>query len=446
MSTLGEHTADGPSVRQMLHLWLPLAASIVMMVLEPSTINVALGRTSNPELALAAFGVAFSVALLIEAPVIMLLDASVARSTDREAFSVLRRFSVVLGLVVTGIGLLVSFTPLYGLIVEGLMNMPGDVADLARPTLRILSFWYLPVAWRRTHQGVLIRAGHTSIITVATGVRLLTLAFGVLAGLLLFPDYGAVIAGFAMVLSVTVEAVVITLASRPAIRAGEFGTETPTEAGATLTMRGLWHFYRPLVVTTFLRQTTRPALNVGITAAEMPRASLAAWPVAWGVAILIAGPAWSLQQLTTALAIDEKAARRVKRFDLVLSALFSLILGVVAFTPLYGLVMGGIYNLSPSLQELARPAIMLMAFLPLLMGAQSFYRGLLIRAGSTGVVQTAMIVNVGTVLVTMVVSVTLLSFSGVTLAAFATTAGGLAELGWLWKERPRLATLSAQRV
>lgn len=442
-STLGEHTADGPSVRQMLHLWLPLAASIVMMVLEPSTINVALGRTSNPELALAAFGVAFGVALLIEAPVIMLLDASVARSTDREAFSVLRRFSVVLGLVATGIGLLVSFTPLYGLIVEGLMNMPSDVADLARPTLKILSFWYLPIAWRRTHQGVLIRAGHTSIITVATGVRLLTLAFGVLAGLLLFPDYGAVIAGLAMVLSVTVEAVVITLASRPGIRAGQFGAKTPTEAESTLTMRAIWRFYRPLVVTTFLRQTTRPALNIGIAAAKMPRASLAAWPVAWGVAILIAGPAWSLQQLTTALATDERAAQRVMRFDLVISALFSLILGLVAFTPFYGLVMGGIYNLSPSLQELARPAIMLMAFLPLLMGAQSFYRGLLIRAGSTGVVRTAMIVNVGTVLVTMVVSGTLLSFSGVTLAAFATTAGGLAELVWLWKERPRLDALSA---
>jgi Na+-driven multidrug efflux pump len=427
----------------MLHLWLPLAASIVMMVLEPSIINVALGRTSNPELALAAFGVAFSIALLIEAPVIMLLDASVARSTDREAFSVLRRFSVVLGLVATGIGLLVSFTPLYGLIVKGLMNMPSDVADLARPTLKILSFWYLPIGWRRTHQGVLIRAGHTSIITVATGVRLLTLAFGVLAGLLLFPDYGAVIAGLAMVLSVTVEAVVITLASRPGIRAGQFGAKTPTEAGSTLTMRGIWRFYRPLVVTTFLRQTTRPALNIGIAAASMPRASLAAWPVAWGVAILITGPAWSLQQLTTALATDERAAQRVMRFDLVISALFSLILGLVAFTPLYGLVMGGIYNLSPSLQELARPAIMLMAFLPLLMGAQSFYRGLLIRAGSTGVVRTAMIVNVGTVLATMVVSSTLLSFSGVTLAAFATTAGGLAELGWLWKERPRLATLSA---
>ena len=37
---------DPPTFRQMFHLWLPLAASIVMMVLEPSTINIGLGRTT----------------------------------------------------------------------------------------------------------------------------------------------------------------------------------------------------------------------------------------------------------------------------------------------------------------------------------------------------------------------------------------------------------------
>jgi len=40
-----------------------------MMVLEPSIINIGLGRTADPELALAAYGVAFSLALLVEAPI-----------------------------------------------------------------------------------------------------------------------------------------------------------------------------------------------------------------------------------------------------------------------------------------------------------------------------------------------------------------------------------------
>jgi len=423
-----------PTVRQMLTLWLPLAASIVMMVLEPSTINIALGRTDDPELALAAYGVAFSLALLVEAPIIMLLDASVARSSDRSAFVVMRRFTLGLGLIVTVIGLGVSLTPLYGLIVEDLMNIPADVATRARPTMQILSFWSLPIAWRRAHQGVLIRVQRTAIITAATGVRLVSLAGGLFGGLLLMPDRGAIVAGLAMVFSVTIEALVITLATRPVLHSDSFQADTSVGVEPSLTMQELWRFYRPLAVTTILRQTTRPVLNAGIAAAEMARASLAAWPVTWGFAILIAGPAWSLQQLTTALASDEIAYRRVRAFALTLSAIFGLLLAVVVFTPLYGLVMGGIYNLSPELQDLARPAMQLMVFYPLLMGAQALLRGVLIRGGCTGAVRAAMTANVLTLAGSILVGIYVLSPTGVVLAALATLTGGLAELVWLrWK-------------
>jgi Na+-driven multidrug efflux pump len=425
-----------PTLRQMLALWLPLAASIVMMVLEPSTINVGLGRTGDPELALAAYGVAFGLALLVEAPILMLLDASVARSTDRAAFVLLRRFALGLGLIVTAVGLIVSITPLYGLIIRDLMNIPPDVAARARPTLQVLSFWSLPIAWRRAHQGLLIRVRRTAIISVATGVRLLTLAGALYAGLVLMPDRGAVVAGVAMVLSVTVEAALITWATRPVLRGDRFSADAPLRDSAPLTTYGLWRFYRPLALTTILRQTTRPLLNAGIAAAGVARASLAAWPVAWGFTILIAGPAWSLQQLTTALATDQIAYRRVRGFSLSLGAVFSLLLGLVAFTPLYGVVMGGVYNLSPALQELARPAVQLMVIYPLLMGAQSVLRGVLILGGCTGTVRAAMTVNVLTLAATLLVGVLVFSPTGVVLAAVATLSGGFAELVWLyWKGR-----------
>ena len=424
----------GPTIREMLSLWLPLAASIIMMVLEPSTINIALGRTLEPELALAAFGVAFSLALLVEAPIIMLLDASVARSVNYQAFRLMRRFTLLLGLIVTAIGLLVSLTPLYALIVEGLMNIPEDVAARALPTTQILAFWPLPIAWRRAHQGVLIRANRTGMITVATGVRLVTLAAALFGGLMLFPGAGSVVAGVAMVLSVTVEAALITWATRPVLRA-DFIESGSRREQSPQTMLELWRFYRPLAVSTILRQATRPVLNAGIAAAEMARASLAAWPVAWGLAILIAGPAWSLQQLTTALAVDESAYRRVRVFALSLSGFFAFLLVVVAFTPLYGLVMGGVYNLSPELQELARPALQLMSVYPLLLGAQSLLRGVSILAGNTAVVRSAMTVNVLTLAAMIFAGVWLFSLNGVMLAAIAVLAGALAELGWLFWRR-----------
>jgi Na+-driven multidrug efflux pump len=425
--------STGPTLREMLSLWLPLAASVIMMVLEPSAINIGLGRTLDPELALAAYGVAFSLALLVEAPILMLLDASVARAVDREAFRLIRRFALLLGLAVTGIGLLVSLTPLYSLLVEQLMNIPPDVAARARPTLQILSFWPLPIGWRRAHQGVLIRANRTGMITVATGVRLLTLAAGLFGGLLLFPDRGSVIAGLAMDLSVTVEAALITWATRPVLRAGALRTDR-MGGQAPRTMRDLWRFYRPLAVSTILRQATRPILNTGIAAAQMARASLAAWPVTWGFAILVAGPAWSLQQLTTALADNETAYRRVRGFAMSLSGLFAVVLAVVAFTPLYGLVMGGIYNLSPDLQELARPALQLMSLYPLLLGAQSLVRGILILEGNTGVVRSAMTVNVMVLAAMVGAGAWILTLNGVMVAAVAVMAGAVAELVWLlWR-------------
>lgn len=420
-----------PTVRHMLALWVPLAASIVMMVLEPSIINIGLGRTANPELALGAYNVAFSLALLVEAPILMLLDASVARSVDRSAFVLIRRFTLALGLVVTVVGLVVSLTPLYDVVVRQWMDIPADVAARARPTLQILSFWSLPIAWRRAHQGVLIRHGRTGVITAATGARLMSLAGALFAGLYILPERGAIVAGLAMDLSVVVEASLITLATRPILRLESFRAPAAGD-GSSLSLRELWRFYQPLAVTTLLRQSTRPMLNAGIAAAVLPRASLAAWPVAWGVAILITGPAWSLQQLTTALAEDEASYARVRRFSLGLSAGFAVLLGLVAFAPpLYGAMMGGVYNLSPELQALARPGTQLMSILPLAMGAQALLRGRLIRGGCTGVVRTAMVLNVLTLTATLLLGTAVWSLPGVTLAALATLFGQLVELAWL---------------
>jgi Na+-driven multidrug efflux pump len=427
----------GPTTRQMLSLWLPLAASMVIMVIEPSIVNVGLGRSADPELALAAYGVAYSVALLVEAPILMLIDASVARSADHAAFALVRRFTVVLGLIVTAIGLLVSATPLYGLLVVRLMGIPADVASWARPTLVILSFWPFPIAWRRTYQGVLIRANRTAVITAATGARLAVLAAALFCGLVFFPGQGAVVAGLSMVISVVVEAALVTWAARPVLQSTQSGTHTTQPSGTPLTLRGLWRFYGPLIVTSLLRQSTRPLLSAGIAAAAMARSSLAAWPVAWGLAILVAGPGWSLQQLTTALAVEQPAFRRVSRFSLALSLAFALLLALVAFTPLYGLVMGGLYSLSPELQDLARPALCAMVLLPLVQGAQALFRGSLIRHGCTKAVRSATLAHVAVLAVSLLAGIRWLPVTGVLLAAVVSTLANVAELAWLWRENPR---------
>jgi hypothetical protein len=75
-----------------------------------------------------------------------------------------------------------------------------------------------------------------------------------------------------------------------------------------------------------------------------------------------------------------------------------------------------------------------MVFYPLLMGAQSLLRGVMIRGGCTGAVRAAMTANVLTLAGSILVGILVLSPTGVVLAAIATLTGGLAELAWLrWK-------------
>ncbi|HUW10527.1 MAG TPA: hypothetical protein VM537_12420 [Anaerolineae bacterium] len=424
-----------PSLRQMFMLWSPIAASIAMMVMEPSIINIALGRAADAEVALAAYGVAYGLAILIESPIIMLLDASVARSTNRGAFALVKRFTLALALAVTALGLLVSLTPLYTIVVEQLMRIPADIAAQTRPTLQILSLWPLPIAWRRSHQGVLIRAQKTGIITAATMLRLLILTVVLFGGLRVLPAKGAVVAGIAMVISVTAEAALTTWATQRAL-------QTDLSEGTDLTSRDLWRFYSPLLVTSVLNHSCRPMVSAGIASAMLARPSLAAWPVAWGFVVLISGPAWSLQQLTTTLGTDQQAFRRVTRFAVGVGIVLSLLLAAVAFTPLYDLVLGRVYNLSADLRDLARAPVQLMVIYPILTSAASLLRGQLIRSGRTPTVRAAMLVGVAGLGLMLVLGITRLSVTGVMLAAVATLAGALAELAWL---RYRLDDTTAWR-
>ena len=82
---------------------------------------------------------------------------------------------LILGIGSVAVGFLVALTPLYDWLVLDLMHIPPAVAEATRPALIIMAIWSLPVAWRRTLQGVLIAYNRTPIVTLATIVRLLAL-------------------------------------------------------------------------------------------------------------------------------------------------------------------------------------------------------------------------------------------------------------------------------
>ena len=71
------------STREIFSTWWPLAFSWLLMGTELPAISAIMARLPDPEVNLAAYGgIVFPLALIIEAPIIMLLATSTALSKD----------------------------------------------------------------------------------------------------------------------------------------------------------------------------------------------------------------------------------------------------------------------------------------------------------------------------------------------------------------------------
>jgi Na+-driven multidrug efflux pump len=415
-------------------LYLPLALSWILMLMEAPLINAFLARGPEAEVSLAAYGVAFSIILVVEAPILMMLELSIALSKNLPAFKAIRRFYIMTGLAITALGIALFYTPFCEVLLCRLMNIPPAIAEATAPTLRILVWWSFPIGWRRIHQGVLIRDGRTRVISIVTAVRLVILSATMVLGQSLSLVSGAPLGALAMLVAVIVEALLIHWAAQSSIRwrlaAAPSDSDVPT-------FRYLWLFYLPLALTTVMRQGIRPVITAGIAAAPMAELSLAAWPVAFSLASMFWGPTMGLQQVTVALTEDKGSWQKVSRFVLTTGLILTGSLVVISLTPLLDVILRQLFGLSEEVARFAAPATRIMALLPLGYTFHALFTGLLVKQARTPTVRTAKALNLVVVALALFVGLRLNGLWGSVLGAAAMTAGTLVEAAWLyWRSRP----------
>jgi len=427
--------------RDILVLWLPLALSGEMISIAGPVVQAGISRLPEPTINLAAYGFVMSIAVLVEGPVIMLITASVALVRNRESYLLLRRFLIHLSLLVTGVGFLLYFTPLYDLIFTRLMAIPPDIVRVARPALQVLLFWPLAIAVRRFFQGILIWQGKSLLVTYGTIFRLSSLVATVVIGVSVGSMSGALIGGLAMAISVTVEMVFIAWWARPTIREKVMPVRANPSDGPVMNYSGLLRFYWPLAGTDIMRIAARPLTTTSIARMPDPTLSLAAWPVANGLTQLLSSMVTSIQEVTLARIAVEGGKSRLAIFALTIGTVLSGLLVLVSFTGAASLYFETLMSVPADVQALAIPATRILALMPLLFASRNFLRGVMIWQRSTGAVQLAMFINLATMLVFLGLGVYLGGLRGVIMAAWATIGAQFLEIVSLrWLSR-RLAEI-----
>jgi len=131
--------------------WFPLALSWLMMGIELPLLSAVVARLANPEVNLGAYGgVVFPLSLLIEAPIIMLLTASTKLSRDLASYKKLWLFMMIAGGGLSALHLLVAVTPLFDLLVGGLLGVESDILEASRLGMIIMTPW----TWAIAHRGL----------------------------------------------------------------------------------------------------------------------------------------------------------------------------------------------------------------------------------------------------------------------------------------------------
>ncbi|MCW5888900.1 MAG: hypothetical protein KIT07_12345, partial [Anaerolineales bacterium] len=241
--------------------------------------------------------------------------------------------------------------------------------------LQLMAVWSAAIAWRRFRQGILIRFGQSQYVGKGTLVRLLASAGSATLLALFTPMPGVGIGTLALSLGVVAEALYAQQVSARLV-AERFGADS-SQAAPELSYGALVNFHWPLAMSNLLFLFTQPLIAAALARSPEPETALAAWPVLNGLFFLSRSLEMAIPEVTIALYDEPGSQAALRRFSYRVGLAASLLLTLVAFTPLSDFYFHTLIGVDGQLAALAEGGARLGVLLPLAMAAVCLARGLL---------------------------------------------------------------------
>jgi hypothetical protein len=392
-------------------------------------------RLANPGIHLAAYGsVSFPLIGILQAPILTLLSLSTAMSKDWDSFQKGRKLMFYLGGGVTVIYLIIAFTPLYYVIVRGWIGAPEEIIEPARLGMYVGLPWAFAVAYRRFHQGVMIRFEHSSAVTVGTLLRFAADAVVLYLAYTTKAIPGTIAASLMMVVGVITEAVYVGLRVRPVLKTEVRFAPAPAE---NILLRDMITFFIPLGLMPLLNQLIRPIGSAALSRMPNPLQTLAVWPVVASFSFLIITPGSVYNEVVIAL-LDRPFSRdSLRRFMAILMAAQLVIMLVLALTPLAHIWFSQVSGLSPDLSVLASQAFIVLIPSSLITPLNSWFSGNLLHYRKSRGVTEGMVVYLVVFILSLILGGSLFQMNGIFVAVSASMLASLSQTAWLgvrsWK-------------
>ncbi len=419
--------------KKIFFFWIPLAATWLMMATEGPFLAAIIARLANPKFNLAAFGVAFSFAVFIEAPIIMIMSASTALAKDRDSYIKLRNFTFVLNGITTLVLLIFIIPPIFYFITQRLIGLPENVAKLTHQAFIVLIPWPGAIGYRRFYQGILIRSNLTRRVAYGTITRLAAIVMTSLTCYLFFDLNGAIIGTLSLAVAVSAEAVTSRIMAHTSVRRlllkeRESGRSEETP----ISYRYITKFYFPLALTSILSIGVHPMVTFFMGQSRMPIESLAVLPVILSLVFIFRSIGLSFHEVGIALlGKNNQNFKPLRNFAFGLGIVLVGLLSLITLTPFSYIWFHKISGLSTELTIFAKFPAQIAILLPGLTVLISLQRALLINNKKTKPITIASSIEVICIFIMLLVTIVTFNLIGAIAAVAALVMGRLLANGYL---------------
>ena len=412
-------------------LWrefLPLSLSDVTMAYGDPMMTTTLAHLPDAQNNLAAVNIAKSLAIFFESPIIMILHAANALAGSQDSRKALWRFTLLVGGGLTFLLSLLGLPIIFNFVGVSLLGIPSAMLATVSQVLLLMGGWPFAIAWRRYFQGLLIYHGQSRAVAKASIFRLFTLAL-VLTGGFFLPITGGILAGFALISGVIVEAIAVTIFAR---LSGAILPPQIEQPNLPRNLTQVWKFYLPLANSMMVVWGGRAILISILARAEDATIAIAAWSAAWGLVLVIANSTRMVQQMVIKYR-HQVSDKQLLTFAMSVGAACSSLLLLMSLTPIGDRIVQSFIGNDLTLAKSIKPVLLICAIVPLFVALQNAIQGFLVSENRTGHVNLSTWLGTGTLLIITTFAINK-GMNGAMAAAIAMITSMLVEISCLlWK-------------
>lgn len=425
---LQEPQSQAVSLGTLWREFLPLSLSDVTMACGDPMMTTTLAHLPDAQNNLAAVGIAKSLAIFFESPIIMILHAANALAGSQDSRKALWRFTLFVGGGLTFLLSLLGIPIIFNFVGVSLLGIPSAMLATVSQVLLLMGGWPFAIAWRRYFQGLLIYHGQSRAVAKASIFRLFTLAV-VLTGGFFLQISGGILAGFALISGVIVEAIAVTIFARLS------GATIPPQIEQPNLPRNLaqvWKFYLPLANSMMVVWGGRAILISILARAEDATIAIAAWTAAWGLVLVIANSTRMVQQMVIKYR-HQVSDRQLLTFAVSVGGACSSLLLLMSLTPIGDRIVQSFIGNDLTLANSIKPVLLICTIVPLFVALQNATQGFLVSENRTGHVNLSTWLGTGTLLIIATLAINK-GMNGAMSAAIAMITSMLVEVTCLlWK-------------